>query len=143
MPESLTEMMAAGDPMLTPATQEQGAPYALPPPANTSPHAGGPGGGAQDYHAMQQAMTMQDGPPPGPPAPAGKAPTAYRSQVPDDVKDAAVVCMVAFLVLMPNVQTQLAARASLMENATTRTLVNAVLIALLFYFLKEHVVGVL
>ena len=87
---------------------------------------------------MQQPLLPQGA---APPAPLKKKKT--KSELPDDVKDAFVVSMIAFLVLVPNVQSLIRDKLSAMENPTIATLVNAILIAAGFYFLKEHVVGML
>ena len=138
MPESLTDMMAAGDPMLTPASQDQGAPIGPPPPMNTTPEQQPPA----NHQQMQQMMMQQPLLPQT--AVTGSPPKKKtKTELPDDVKDAFVVSMVAFLVLVPNVQSLIASKLSIMENPTAATLVNAVLIAVAFYFLKEHVVGML
>lgn len=141
MPESLTDLMAAGDPMLTPASQDMGAPMGPPPPMNTTREQ------PPDHQQLQQMMQQQPVSqllPTDPAAPV--APTRKRavgSELPDDVKDAFVVAMVAFLVLVPNIQSILKDKLAFTQNATMATLVNSLLIAAAFYFLKEHVVGLL
>ena len=119
--------MAAGDPMLSPVGAEQE--MAPPPPMNTTP-----------INAPPQHQQMQD-------LMVPKAPPAKRNKkvtgVPADMKDAVVVALVAFLVLLPNVQTMLSSKIATMKTPTTATLLNAIIIAAAFYMLKEHVVGML
>ena len=122
--------MAAGDPMLSPVAAEQD--MGPPPPINTTPTNQPP-----QHQQMQQLMAAEM-----PAAPARKA-ARSASKVPADMKDAVAVALVAFAVLLPNVQAMLAARLSVMRTPTNATLLNAIAIAVAFHMLKEHVVGML
>ena len=59
------------------------------------------------------------------------------------MKDAVAVALVTFAVLLPNVQTMLTSKIEIMKTPTNATLLNAIIIAVAFYMLKEHVVGML
>ena len=127
---SISELMAAGDPMLSPVGTEQDM-GALPPPMNTTPmNAPSP-----QHEQFQQMMAPQ--PPPVKPK------KKKMSGVTVDMKDAVAVALVAFAVLLPNVQTMLTSKIAMMKTPTTATLLNAIIIAVAFYMLKEHVVGML
>lgn len=124
---SISELMAAGDPMLSPVGTEQE--MGPPPPMNTTPMNAPP-----QHQQMQDLMAARP-----PPVKKKKTVTA----VTPDMKDAVVVALVAFAILLPNVQTMLSSKISMMKTPTTATLLNAILIAVAFYMLKEHVVGML
>lgn len=126
---SISELMAAGDPMLSPVAPEQE--MGPPPPMNTSPTQNVP-----QHHQLQEMMNSNDVKPPKPMKRASDALNA-------DVKDAIVVAFVAFAVLLPNVQSLLASKLSMMQTQTSATLFNAIIIALAFYFMKEHVLDML
>lgn len=125
---SISELMAAGDPMLSPVGAEQDM-GGLPPPMNTTPMNAPP----PQHQQLQQMMAP----------PAVKPKKKKTNSVPVDMKDAVAVALVAFAVLLPNVQTMLTSKIAMMKTPTTATLLNAIIIAVAFYMLKEHVVGML
>ena len=136
MPDSLTSLMESGDPMLSAVQNEPSplgaaAPLGPPPPMNTQPI-------SPPSHQQLQAM-MQ----PSVPTPRPRPNAATDTSMTPDLKDAFVVALVAFVVLLPNVQALLSARLGFMSHKTTATLVNAALMAVAFYFLKEHILGLL
>ena len=125
---SISELMAAGDAMLSPVSAEQE--MGPPPPINTTPmHAPPP-----QHQQMQDLMAARQ-----PPMKKKKK----MSSITPDMKDAVVVALVVFAVLMPNVQAMLSSKIHMMKTPTTATLLNAILIAVAYYMLKEHVVGML
>lgn len=124
----IASLMSSNDPMSTPVG---GGGPSLP---QMQPEISEP-----NHVAMQQRMQP-------PPLMADAPPKKKKSdgELSVDVKDAIIVAAVAFAVLMPNVQRTLTQQFSMLQsNSTASTLTNAVLIAAGFYFLREHVTGVL
>lgn len=122
--------MASGDPMMTPLQE----PPELPAPLSSSAM-----GSAQQQQSEELRSLMQQ-PPRQPPA---RRRDATAVDVPIEVKNAFAVCLIAFVVLIPNVQQFLQQRVTLMHNPTTATVINAALVAAGYYFFQDQVVSMI
>ena len=121
----MNELLASNDPMGTPI-----AAIGPPPPLNTTPQ----GASGQNVAIMHDRTVEQQLAPPVKPQ---KKPQSGITQA---QREAFAIACCAFIVLIPNVQQLMHANLPVLaSNATLLTLVNAVLIAVLYFLLKDHV----
>ena len=123
MSADLSELMASNDPMATPV-MSVGPPPAMP----THPSNDG----------MQQqpiAPLMQ---PPVPMTDAPKKKPNYNPMQSPEAKDAFLVTLISFIVLMPTVQRSILTQFPVLEDRTYLGLATAVLTGFAFYYAREH-----
>jgi hypothetical protein len=122
----MNELLASNDPMGTPI-----AAIGPPPPINTTPQ----GGSNQNVAVMHERTVEQQLAPPT--TPQKKPPQSGITQA---QREAFAIACCAFIVLLPNVQQLMHANLPVLaSNTTLLTLVNAVLVAVLYFLLKDHV----
>ena len=128
----INELMASGDPMMSPIQSVGSGSMGPAPPVNTTPHNDPP-----PQHVMMQQMMQGQATVPE------KNKKVKTDDLPADVKDAVVVATVAFAVLMPTIQSMLLEQSPTLQNKTALTLVNACLIAGGYYLAREQLLGMM
>lgn len=129
MSSELNELMASNDPMATPVM-----PIGPPPAAPTGPSTDNV---QQPPIApmMQPPLTVntQNAPPPKKKSPLQSA----------EMKDAFLVALVCFVVLMPGVQRTLFTQLSFMEDKTNAALVTSALVGIGFFFARDQIQNIM
>lgn len=122
MSADLQELMASNDPMATPI-MSVGPPPAMP----THP--------SNDGIQQQPISPLMQ-----PPVPLGNPNSKKKKSFMNspELKDAFLVALIVFLVLMPSVQTTLLSHMPALEDKTLAGLASAVLAAVGYYFGKQH-----
>jgi hypothetical protein len=121
MSADLQELMASNDPMATPI-MSVGPPPAMP------THLGNDGIQQPISPLMQPSVPLAN--------PSSKKKKSFMSN--PELKDAFLVALIVFLILMPSVQTTLHSHMPALEDKTLSGLASAVLAAATFYFGKQH-----
>lgn len=126
----IAELMASNDPMATPVMSLGPAP-----PQNTSPP---PGVG--NTAAMHEKQIAQMSPLSQVLPDEAKAPRGKGSRLSPEQKAAVIVGICTFIVLLPNVQQLLTSQLPVLtSNGTLHVVTNSVLVAFLFFYMKEHI----
>jgi len=124
----ISDLMASNDPMGTPVMA-----LGPPPPVNTTPQIQGEN--TSQLHEQQIAMTHQNIEEPI----VHKKSRNSHSKLTLEQRIAIVVSCCVFIILIPNVQQLLVNQFPvIVSNATLHVTVNAILVGLLFYFLKDQ-----
>lgn len=132
----ISELMASNDPMATSVMS-----IGPSPPVNTTPSMSE--ATAQIHENQVEAFTTNN------PLSAGnvsKESAAKRKlhKLSSEQREAFVVACCAFVVLLPNIQQMILQQLPVLgTNSTLLTLVNAALIGLVYFGLKEHILDVL
>ena len=132
----ISELMASNDPMATSVMS-----IGPSPPVNTTPSMSE--ATAQIHEKQLEAFTSNN------PLSAGnnsKETTTKRKlhKLNAEQREAFVVACCAFIVLLPNIQQMILQQLPVLgTNSTLLTLVNAALVGLVYFGLKEHVLDIL
>lgn len=128
MSAELNELMASNDPMATPVM-----PVGPPPAMPTHP--------SSDSVAQQPIAPMMQPPvhQTQPPAQQKKKSLMQNSEL----KEAFLVALLCFIVLMPGVQRTLITQLSFMEDKTNAALVTSSLVGISFFFIREHLQNII
>ena len=137
----ISDLMASNDPMATSVMS-----IGPSPPVNTTPPSRGEAP-AQIHEGQVQAYTSA--PPSRRAGGAGGAggqgtPRRKMQKLNAEQREAFVATCCAFIVLLPNIQQMLLQQVPVLgTNSTLLTLVNASLVGILFFVLREHILDVL
>jgi ABC-type bacteriocin/lantibiotic exporter with double-glycine peptidase domain len=127
----IADLMASNDPMVTPVMSLGPAP-----PLNTSPESAA-GSNTAIMHEKQLEQLS-------PLANVIPKVSMSKSKLTMEQRVTLIVAICAFVVLLPNVQQMVLNQLPVLtSNATLHVLANSVLIAVLFYTMKDHVIDLL